>query len=223
MKFCSIVLQLLSVGWCQAFLPCNYFDSIDISRGVLQPNNSIFFGGIEYQMQNYGEINYISNDEMQSVIVQPYFRGCPCQIRPCIRLCCPIGAFVDQITKDEHQQQNIKCRNHSAARNLMAEILHESHESKTINLDQHFTYVNRICKSYFYAEEFNITEVKADKTTDILATKNGKKFLLKILFVVFYSERTRFVRKWTGPSSGVLFESGKCQRQHQSGSNDVLW
>lgn len=163
MKFWLILLQLLCIGWSQAFfdeLPCNFLDSIDISNGVLQANNSIIYSGIEYQVENYGEINYILNDDMKPIIVKPYFRGCPCQIKSCIRLCCPHGSFVDTIEYIiDQQQQNIKCRNHSAATNFIAEILHETNKSKTLNLDQHFTYLNRICKNHFFAEEFNITEV----------------------------------------------------------------
>lgn len=163
MKYWSIVLQLFAIDWTAAFfsnnnLPCNYLDSIDISNGVQQTNNSIIYSGIEYQTKHYGEINYILNDDMKSIIVKPYFRGCPCQIKSCIRLCCPHGSFVDVIKGQ--QQQRIKCRQHLRAKNVMAEILHENNMSKTLNLDQHFTYVNRICKSHFYADEFILTEVE---------------------------------------------------------------
>lgn len=163
MKFWLIFFQLQCFGWSQAFfheLPCNFLDSIDISNGILQSNNSIIHGDIEYQEKNYGEIDYMFNDAMQPITVKPYYRGCPCQIKSCIRLCCPHGSFVDTIEfiKDQ-QQQNINCRNHSAARNFMAEILHESNKSKALNLDEHFTYVNRICKTHYYADEFNITKV----------------------------------------------------------------
>lgn len=165
MKFWLLLLLLQCVDWIQAFfheLPCNFLDSIDISNGIMQANNSIIYSGVEYQVENYGRINYILNDELKPITVKPYFRGCPCQIKSCIRLCCPYGSFVDTIEfiKDQ-QQQNINCRNHSAARNVMAEILHESNQSKTLNLDENFTYVNRICKTHYYADEFNITEVKS--------------------------------------------------------------
>lgn len=159
------LLPLLCFEWCQAFfqeLPCNFLDSIDISNGIMQANNSIIYSGIEYQVKNYGKIDYILNGDQKPITVKPYFRGCPCQIKSCIRLCCPYGSFVDTIEfiKDQ-QQQNINCRNHSAARNIMAEIWHESNRSKTLNLDEHFTYVNRICKTHYFADEFNITEVKS--------------------------------------------------------------
>lgn len=161
MRFWLLFLSV--IGWSQALfneLPCDFLDSIDISSGVLQANKSIIYSGVEYRAENYGEINYILDDEMKPIIVEPYFRGCPCQIKSCVRLCCPYGSFVDKVDFIlEQQQQIITCRNHSAAKNFMADILHENNETKTLNLDQHFTYLNRICKNHFFAEEFNITEV----------------------------------------------------------------
>lgn len=165
MRFLSLLLPLLCVDWIQAFLnelPCDFLDSIDISNGILLANKSIIYSGIEYQVRNYGRINYNVNNELEPITVESYyFRGCPCQIKSCIRLCCPYGSFVDAIGYFEDEQpQPIYCRNHSAARNVMAEIQYENNQSKTLNLDEHFAYVNRICKRHLYEYEFNITEVK---------------------------------------------------------------
>lgn len=165
MKLCLVFLHLLSIGWSQSLfanheLPCNYLDSIDISDGVVQANLSIIYGDIEFKVNNYGVINYILNDDMEFIAVKPYFRGCPCQIKPCIRLCCPHGSFFHTFEYNADQKQpNMICRNHSAANNFMVEILHENNETETLNLDQNFTYVNRICKSHYYARKFNITKV----------------------------------------------------------------
>lgn len=164
MKFWSVViLSLLQFLWIKAFvngreLPCDFFDSIDISAGIHHLNKSITFNGIEYLEQNYAEINYMLNDGNKPIIVKPYARGCSCNIRPCIRLCCPYGSILDTL-KFSDGTQKIECRKHAAGWNLKSEIIYGNNETTVLKLDQHFAFVDRLCQNHFYAGDFKVTDV----------------------------------------------------------------
>lgn len=150
-----VLLQLIfaSRSFGSDELPCNFLDSIDISSGVKLSNDSIIYKGIEYLKDNYAKVNYTLDNEIKRINVAPHIRGCPCNIKSCIRLCCPYGSFVDYVSNDEYEQ-NITCRDHEAAKYF--EIPHA-----TPNMDKpQFSYVHRICKHHYFVETFNITEVK---------------------------------------------------------------
>ncbi|XP_031623063.1 G-protein coupled receptor Mth2-like [Contarinia nasturtii] len=134
-------------------LPCKFVDSIDISSGILHANQSITFNKMEFPENQYAKVNYILENG-RPVIVEPYFRGCPCNIKPCVRLCCPYGSFVQSIRTDG----SFACYNHNAAENLYSEVIYEHNQTKVVSFDQQFGFVNRICQFYFYVDDFKITE-----------------------------------------------------------------
>lgn len=161
----SILIRLLCLSWCSAFsifsdifseLPCHFHDSINITDGTLQSNNSLTFNGIDFPENQYAEVNYILENEDDYVEVQPHIRGCLCNRKPCIRLCCPFGS----ITQNKNEHGN--CYPHEAAKNLEAQILDENNELKNVRFDQHFSFVDKIpCQQAYVVDddEYRITHV----------------------------------------------------------------
>ncbi|XP_055326296.1 G-protein coupled receptor Mth2-like [Sitodiplosis mosellana] len=151
--------------------PCDFVDSININDGELQSNNSIVFNGIEYPPNQYFSHTVNHTDGSEGVGL----RGCICNIRKCIRLCCPHGSFTISMKKEE-----VKCEQNEKARNLQTEVRDENGQTKIQNLDQHFGYVDRICNWYYTPEpeDFVITH-----TGDVLAenqTYNHREYCIKV-------------------------------------------
>ena len=137
-------------------LHCHFHDSVNVSDGVELPNGNIVFDGIEYSEDQYSEIDYILVNGFNRIDVDPHIRGCTCNLKPCLRLCCPHGSFVERMEFGEE----IKCLENETAQNLVFEVLHEDEQISTLNLDHHFGYVNRICDFHYYAKDFLITHVR---------------------------------------------------------------
>lgn len=154
-----ILIGLLSVNFCIASdeLPCNFLDSINITGGNrFLLDESIEFNSIVYKRTQYARINYILENGIDKVIVDPYIRGCICNIRACIRLCCPLGTLhtrtLDGMTV---------CRDHEKGRNLHAEIVHENNETEIVPLHNYFSYVEgHPCKFLYFDDKFKISRVR---------------------------------------------------------------
>lgn len=65
-------------------LPCHFLDSINITDGALQSDHSIIFGDIKFTENQYSRIDYILDNGTNPITVEPYLRGCLCNIKPCI-------------------------------------------------------------------------------------------------------------------------------------------
>lgn len=76
-----IVTGLLNGYHAIAELPCRFVDSIDISEGALQLNQSIIFDGVEFTPADYAKVDHDSINE-----TEPHTRGCLCNRKPCIRV-----------------------------------------------------------------------------------------------------------------------------------------
>lgn len=156
----TAIVAICCVRQAQAFflspdLPCEFLESINITAGVRHTNKSIVYQGVEYPKNQYAEVNYILENGSEKIPTTPYFRGCLCNIKKCIRLCCPYGQIVDITIK-----VGKKCRVHESAKNFETEIQHENNQVSTVALDDHFSYVDdRPCKSFYEAEEYRILHV----------------------------------------------------------------
>lgn len=75
-------------------LPCKYSDSINITGGDHHDNGSIVFESTEFRQEHYATINYIMENG-ENKTVETYDRGCICNLKKCIRLCCAIVSSVD--------------------------------------------------------------------------------------------------------------------------------
>lgn len=94
----SVFSKLCSAFLIGAELPCDFHDSINITDGIHHLNGSIFFKGLEFTPDQYTRTNYILTKSMERIRVEHYTRGCICNVRPCYRLCCLHGSFVDDMS-----------------------------------------------------------------------------------------------------------------------------
>lgn len=157
-----VAILLLSISWNSRLsvcseLPCDFFDSVNITNGVLHPNKSITVDGIVFAEGQYATLDYIFVNGTDQLNVKPYIRGCVCNQKPCVRLCCRYGSIV----KTKYGRQ--RCQPNEAARNLEGDIYDQNITTKHVKFDQHFTFVDQIpCKHFYFAddEDFKFTKVK---------------------------------------------------------------
>lgn len=136
-------------------LPCEFFDSVNITDGIRYSNQSISYNGIELKYDQYAEIDYIFIG-LERFEAKRHIRGCPCIGKPCIRLCCPYGSFVESMKFGEE----VKCRKDEAAKSIQTQIIDENNQTRTVILDDRFGFTEQICKDHFPAVNFNIKYVR---------------------------------------------------------------
>ncbi|XP_055320435.1 G-protein coupled receptor Mth2-like isoform X4 [Sitodiplosis mosellana] len=133
-------------------LPCHFYDSINITDGASHSNGSITFNGLEFPFNQYAKIVYSMENGTKPIKVKPYIRGCLCNIRPCLRLCCPYGSFVNENTTE----LGVACHKNEAAKNIQSQIIDDNNQTNIVNLNEHFAYIERICKHFTIAEDFKV-------------------------------------------------------------------
>lgn len=89
--FISIGCLSMSLSVASRVLPCHILDSVDISDGIQQPDGSLLFGGVMYPRDQYATVDYTMENGLKLYDDISHIRGCACHIKPCIRICCPIG------------------------------------------------------------------------------------------------------------------------------------
>ncbi|XP_031641197.1 G-protein coupled receptor Mth2-like [Contarinia nasturtii] len=110
-------------------LQCDFDDSVNITDGVRQADDSILFDNIKYEKDTYKMINYTYTWESEVQTFRKtdaYIRGCIPKSKPFIRLFCRRGV------------ENRNCPSHSAIRNHPQKIIDENNEEITVTLDDHF-------------------------------------------------------------------------------------
>lgn len=134
-------------------LPCQFHDSVNITDGTLLPNKTIVFDSFEFPQNQYAELDYIwSGDEKISTPL--HLRGCLCNRKPCIRLCCPLGSMP------EIKNKTRVCTPHEGANDLKLEILDRNNASTSTKIDQHFSIVHtKSCEKLYFADDYKITHV----------------------------------------------------------------
>lgn len=68
--------------------PCNFLNTINITSGHLDQNGNFHHKGVVFKKGLFAEYNYVVENLTELVKVEPHIRGCLCDIKPCIRLCC---------------------------------------------------------------------------------------------------------------------------------------
>lgn len=163
---CGIVLTF--VNWSDGFflstneLPCEFEDSINITDGRVLSDGSILHNGIKYTKQQFDTVNYRLVNNGKLVKVPSHLRGCPCKVKTCLRLCCPLGSFVNMSElKRGTILQEIPCYHHVAAKNYQSEIFDKNtYQSEIKTLDQQFSYAVLLKPTKFYKlKNFQITNV----------------------------------------------------------------
>lgn len=68
--------------------PCNFMDTVNITGGYKDSERKYHFQEIAFDFGTYMEYDYIIVNLSEKIQVEPHIRGCICQYRPCIRICC---------------------------------------------------------------------------------------------------------------------------------------
>lgn len=68
--------------------PCNFLNTVNITSGHLDQNGNYLHKGVIFKKGLFAEYNYIVENLTELIKVEPHIRGCLCDIKPCIRLCC---------------------------------------------------------------------------------------------------------------------------------------
>lgn len=117
-------------------LPCDFFDSTNITDGVSDADGVILFEGVSYPNHLYAEVGYVLENRKNGTVKVPkplHMRGCLCEIKKCIRLCCPHGQFMNSLGE---------CYRHEAANQLETEVYQGVNDHTTVVLNDHFGYVD---------------------------------------------------------------------------------
>lgn len=69
-------------------MPCNHFNTINITDGIKNSDYSITHRGITYSPNHYRKFDYIYKNQKTKILVENHTRGCICFYRKCIRSCC---------------------------------------------------------------------------------------------------------------------------------------
>lgn len=143
-----IIINSVQIESAGRELPCNFMDSINITDGTTQHNKSIIFNGITFSEHQYAYVHETKSN-------QTYPRGCLCDMKPCLRLCCPYGSIFERSANGMSS-----CRNHEAAAQFENEIYAEDPNAKNLLVNHHFGYVDdRPCKDLYSISEYKITKV----------------------------------------------------------------
>lgn len=146
-------------------LPCDFRDSINITNGQLQLDGARIHDGTIYPKEQYALVKYVIVDGRIRVPVKSHYRGCPCNVKPCISLCCPLGSFV----RTSHLErgsilQKIPCYDHPAAQNYEYDVVDQNNQTHLTNhqkLNELFSFVMLQSPIKFYKiRNFRITNVK---------------------------------------------------------------
>lgn len=143
-----IIIELINIrsGGASRELPCHFLDSINITNGTQQQDKSIKFNGITFAEDQYA---YVLDNQSN----QTYPRGCLCNIKPCLRLCCPYGSIYER-------NGTSPCRSHEAATQFENEIQAEDQNAKNRLVNHHFGYIiGRPCLDMYGIDEYKITDV----------------------------------------------------------------
>lgn len=137
-------------------LPCQLLDSINITDGALQSNQSIIYDGTEFTPADYAQIDYISDRGEERISAESHIRGCLCNRKPCIRFCCPFDSVVGV------RNGSKTCVSSEEANRFDTEIIHQNDTKQSVKLGQQFSFVNgnNPCKHMYFGDtDFQITHV----------------------------------------------------------------
>lgn len=127
--------------------PCNFKDTINITDGYKDENNSYVHNGIIYAPGTYDLYSYIIENQTEMVPVKEHYRGCICKYKLCIRLCCLEGVGING--------------NHpSCVKNNILHVPNEENEERTIDIESHEygILVDRPCAQMYVLEPLDYSD-----------------------------------------------------------------
>lgn len=69
-------------------MPCSPYDTINITAGIKNSDDSITYDGVTYNKSEYRTYDYICNTDLHKIRVENHIRACICSHRICVRSCC---------------------------------------------------------------------------------------------------------------------------------------
>lgn len=108
----AVVSTIICYHLSNASVPCNYQDTINITLGHLDQEGQFHYDGMVFKKGMFAEYDYTIEKNTEIVKVQPHFRGCICELRPCIRLCCAEESCISDTlvvpTHEEDEEIDVK-------------------------------------------------------------------------------------------------------------------
>ncbi|XP_017843857.1 G-protein coupled receptor Mth2 isoform X2 [Drosophila busckii] len=86
---------------------CSFFDTVDLTNSTSFPNGSYEYAGVIIPSHYVGTYDYVYKNLGDRYDVAPHKRGCICELKPCINMCCPWGEIYskNRCVKDNNTQQ----------------------------------------------------------------------------------------------------------------------
>ncbi|KAH8249998.1 hypothetical protein KR026_003431, partial [Drosophila bipectinata] len=72
---------------------CDFFDTVDISSSEQLSDGSYIYEGVHIPATLTGSYDYQIDPAGKRETVPKHIRGCVCQLKACVRLCCPYNQF----------------------------------------------------------------------------------------------------------------------------------
>lgn len=117
--------------------PCNFLDTINITSENIDQNGNYHLKGVVLKKEMFASYNYIVKNLTQIVQVEPHIRGCICDLKPCIRLCC---------TRDESNSSDC------IQSNKLIVPTHDEDEEIDLTSDHYGVLVGRPCAKMYKLE-----------------------------------------------------------------------
>jgi G protein-coupled receptor Mth (Methuselah protein) len=71
-----------------AEISCDFIDTVNITSGHLDQHGSFHHNGTVFTKGSFAEFDYVLENFTTKTKVEPHIRGCICEFKPCIRVCC---------------------------------------------------------------------------------------------------------------------------------------
>lgn len=128
---------------------CDFMDSINITGGKLNDiDRSIVYQNRTFTSNQYSWFDFKIIDGSTREAAPNHLRGCPCKIKPCVRLLCPPGF------------EGFMCRNYTGFVDYTVNVLKGSNRTENVKIFEHFGYVyDRPCEKFLKKSRWNLTEV----------------------------------------------------------------
>ncbi|XP_060650191.1 probable G-protein coupled receptor Mth-like 11 isoform X1 [Drosophila nasuta] len=109
------ILSIILAAEAEDNQKCEYFDSVDLENSQKYENGSYLYRGILIPSEKVHQYTYRETVFQHNKTVEPYMRGCLCQIKSCVLLCCEpeksMRNFVVNMTLDNGTETQVNVIN----------------------------------------------------------------------------------------------------------------
>lgn len=166
-----IVLVGIVLAWAFSVhadeLPCEIFESKNISAGHKFENETILYEGVYYPREQYARIDYVFDRSATKILVDPYIRGCICKFKNCVRFCCPPG----------YAKVNKNCeKSNIVETTLIHDIKHDDNSTTSVVVNNHFgTVHDKSCSTHINIEDYFLKHVGSISIVHFILFSNSYK------------------------------------------------